>query len=138
IVLFGPSGAGKSLTLQCLAGVAAPDRGRIVLNGEPLLDSNKGISLPPQRRRVGYVPQNYALFPHLTAAENIAFGLRRWPKEPAKAEVAHLMDMLGLKGLERHRPWELSGGQQQRVALARALATRPRLLLLDEPLSALD
>lgn len=111
IVLFGPSGAGKSLTLQCLAGVAVPDRGRIVLNGVPLLDSDKGVRLPPQRRRVGYVPQNYALFPHLTAAENIAFGLRRWPKELAKAEVARLTDMLGLGGLEERRTWELSGGQ---------------------------
>ena len=138
IVLFGPSGAGKSLTLQCLAGVAAPDRGYISLNGEPLFDSAKGISLPPQRRRVGYVPQNYALFPHLTTVENIAFGLRRWPKEQSKAEVDHLVSLLGLEGLEGRRPWELSGGQQQRVALARAVATQPRLLLLDEPLSALE
>ena len=138
IVLFGPSGAGKSLTVQCLAGVARPDRGHIVLNGEPLFDGNKGLSVPPQRRRIGYVPQNYALFPHLTIAENIAFGLRHWTKEQSRAEVARLVSLLGLDGLEDRRPWELSGGQQQRVALARAVATRPRLLLLDEPLSALD
>jgi molybdate transport system ATP-binding protein len=138
LVLFGPSGAGKSLTLQCLAGIIRPDRGRIEVGGQTLFDSGRGIDLPPQMRQIGYVPQNYALFPHMSVADNIAFGLRRWRREEARREVEDLIDMLHLAGLEERRPHDLSGGQQQRVALARALATRPRLLLLDEPFSALD
>lgn len=138
LVLFGPSGAGKSLTLQCLAGIARPDRGRIVLDGEVLYDSRLGIEVPPQKRQVGYVPQNYALFPHMTAGENIAFGLKGPGSRQGALVVKQLVELLSLGGLERRRPKELSGGQQQRVALARALAIRPRLLLLDEPFSALD
>ncbi len=138
LVLFGPSGAGKSLTLQCLAGIVRPDRGRIVVEGRTLYDSSLGIDLPPQKRRVGYVPQNYALFPHMSVADNIAFGLRRQASAPRQSEIPHLVEMLRLDGLEKRRPKELSGGQQQRVALARALASNPRLLLLDEPFSALD
>ena len=146
IALFGPSGAGKSLTLRCLAGLLHPEQGYLAINGQVLLDSTAGINLPPQQRRVGYVPQHYALFPHLNVAENIAFGLPkiargvgwRTTRKAQQARVAELLDALELDGMERRLPSTLSGGQQQRVALARALAAEPRLLLLDEPFNALD
>jgi molybdate transport system ATP-binding protein len=138
VVLFGPSGAGKSLTLQCVAGIVRPDAGRIVAGGRVLYDSAAGVRLPPQRRNVGYVPQRYALFPHLTVEENIAYGLRGSPREERRRRVAELVALMGLEGLERRRPAQLSGGQQQRVALARALAREPDTLLLDEPFGALD
>ncbi len=138
LVLFGPSGAGKSLTLQCVAGIVRPDSGRIIVTGNTLYDSARGIDLPPQRRRIGYVPQDYALFPHMTVADNIAFGLRTHGSSSRQREVASLIEMLRLTGLEKRRPRDLSGGQSQRVALARALAVKPDLLLLDEPFSALD
>ena len=137
-VLFGPSGAGKTLTLQCLAGLICPDAGRIVVDDRVLFDSATGVDLPPQHRRVGYVFQGYALFPHLTVAQNVAFGLRDRPRAERLARAAEVMERLGLGGLEHRRPGELSGGQRQRVALGRALAIDPALLLLDEPLSALD
>jgi molybdate transport system ATP-binding protein len=137
-VLFGPSGAGKSLTLQVIAGIVAPDAGRILLDGQPLYDSTRHQYLSPQQRRVGYVPQHYALFPHLSVAANIAFGLGRAPRRVRAQRVAELLELFHLQGLERRLPRQLSGGQQQRVALARALAVQPRLLLLDEPLAALD
>ncbi len=137
-VLFGPSGAGKSLILQCIAGLVRPDRGRIVIDGQVVFDSAAGINLPPQKRHVGYVTQDYALFPHLTVAQNIAYGLVGWPRHRAQREVGRMLELMQLEGLAERRPAQLSGGQQQRVALARALITRPRLLLLDEPLSALD
>jgi len=137
-VLFGPSGAGKTLTLQCLAGLIRPDAGRIVVDGRVLFDSAAGVDLPPQHRRVGYVFQGYALFPHLTVGQNVAFGLRDRPRAERQARAAEVMERLGLGGLEHRRPGELSGGQRQRVALGRALAIDPALLLLDEPLSALD
>jgi molybdate transport system ATP-binding protein len=137
-VLFGPSGAGKSLTLQAIAGTVTPDAGRILLDGQPLYDSSKRHHLPPQQRRVGYVPQHYALFPHLTVAENIAFGLGRLPQRMRTQRVAELLELFRMQGFERSMPRQLSGGQQQRVALARALAVQPRLLLLDEPFAALD
>ena len=137
-VLFGPSGAGKTLTLQCLAGLIRPDAGRIVVDGRVLFDSAAGVDLPPQHRRVGYVFQGYALFPHLTVGQNMAFGLRDRPRAERQARAAEVMERLGLGGLEHRRPGELSGGQRQRVALGRALAIDPALLLLDEPLSALD
>jgi molybdate transport system ATP-binding protein len=136
--LFGPSGAGKTLTLQCLAGLLRPDAGRIVVDGRVLFDSTAGVDVPPQARRVGYVFQGYALFPHLTVADNIGFGLRGRPRAAREARVAEVVARLGLGGLERRHPGELSGGQRQRVALGRALAIDPALLLLDEPLSALD
>ena len=138
LALFGPSGSGKSLTLQCLAGTAWPDSGRIAVDGELLYDSSRGIALPAQRRRVGYVPQSYALFPHLKVSENVAFGLRGAGVVETKGRVAELLELLRLTGLEERYPRELSGGQQQRVALARALGSQPRILLLDEPFSALD
>ena len=137
-VLFGPSGAGKTLTLHCLAGLVRPDRGRIVVNGTVFFDADAGIDVPPQRRRLGYVFQGYALFPHLTVQENVGFGLRDRPRAERLERVHKVMTRVGLDGLERRAPRELSGGQRQRVALGRALATDPDLLLLDEPLSALD
>jgi molybdate transport system ATP-binding protein len=136
--LFGPSGAGKTLTLQCMAGLLRPDTGRIVVDGRVLFDGASGAEVPPQARRVGYVFQGYALFPHLTVAENVGFGLRSRGAAERTRRVAEVIDRLGLGGLERRHPRELSGGQCQRVALGRALAIDPALLLLDEPLSALD
>jgi len=137
-VLFGPSGAGKTLTLQCLAGLIRPDAGRIVVDDRVLFDSAVGVDLPTQQRRVGYVFQGYALFPHLTVGQNVAFGLRDRPRAARLARAAEVMERLGLGGLAHRRTGELSGGQRQRVALGRALAIDPALLLLDEPLSALD
>ena len=137
VVLFGPSGSGKSLTLQAIAGIIAPDGGRISLDGVTLFDSAAGVDLPPQRRRVGYVPQRYALFPHLSVEANVAYGVPR--DEPdGRCLVGQMLALMGLEGMGRRRPGELSGGQQQRVALARALASRPQVLLLDEPFSSLD
>jgi ABC-type sulfate/molybdate transport systems ATPase subunit len=144
-VLFGPSGAGKSLTLQAIAGLTTVTTGRIVLGDHVLADTAGGIALPAQRRHVGYVPQQYALFPHLTVAENIAYTLSkgRYPwdraaQRRAAARVAELLALVRLPGFEARRPHQLSGGQAQRVALARALAAQPQALLLDEPLAALD
>ena len=137
-VLFGPSGAGKTLTLQCLAGLLRPDQGRIVVDGRVLFDSSTGVDVPPQARRVGYVFQGYALVPHLSVAENVGFGLRERPRAERAARTARVLERLGLADLGQRAPHELSGGQRQRVALGRALATDPALLLLDEPLSALD
>jgi len=136
--LFGPSGAGKTLTLQCMAGLLRPDAGRIVVDGRVLFDTASGADVPPQSRRVGYVFQGYALFPHLTVADNVGFGLRGRSRAERTRRAAEVIGRLGLDGLERRYPRELSGGQRQRVALGRALAIDPALLLLDEPLSALD
>jgi molybdate transport system ATP-binding protein len=138
VVLLGPSGSGKSLTLQAIAGLRRPDSGSIELPSGMVFDAAAGIDLPPQARGVGYVVQDLALFPHLTVAENIAFGLSRWPKAAQRQRVAELVELLGLQGLGSRLPAATSGGQQQRVALGRALAVRPRVLLLDEPFSAVD
>jgi molybdate transport system ATP-binding protein len=137
-VLFGPSGAGKTLTLQCLAGLITPNAGRIVVDGRVLFDAASRVNVPAQARRVGYVFQGYALFPHLTVADNVGFGLRDLPHARRVAKTAAVLERLGLGGLGHRYPRELSGGQRQRVALGRALAIDPALLLLDEPLSALD
>ena len=137
-VLFGPSGSGKTLTLQCLAGLVRPDAGRIVVDGTVLFDSAAGIHVAPQDRRLGYVFQGYALFPHLSVRSNIAFGLHGRSRADRAGRIAEVIGRLGLDGLEDRYPRELSGGQRQRVALARALAIEPALILLDEPLSALD
>ena len=137
--LLGASGCGKSMTLKCIAGVETPDEGRIVLDGETLFDSARGINLPPQKRGVGYLFQHYALFPHMTVERNILCGLHgEKDKAVRQQRLREMIAMLQLEGLEKHRPAELSGGQAQRVALARMLVSRPRLLLLDEPFSALD
>jgi molybdate transport system ATP-binding protein len=136
VVLFGHSGAGKSLTLQMAAGLLKPAAGRIAIDGRVVFDSAQGVHLPPQARPVSYVVQDLALFPHMDVAANIAFGVPRGI--PARERTAELVELLALTGLERRRPRTLSGGQQQRVALARALARDARVLLLDEPFSALD
>ena len=136
--LLGASGSGKSLTLRCLAGLETPNQGRIVLNGRVLFDSQRGINIPCRKRRIGYVFQNYALFPHLNITQNIAFGLQDLPKKELSYRVAKYLEMMQLSNLKNRYPHQLSGGQQQRVALARALAINPEALLLDEPLSALD
>jgi len=138
VALFGPSGAGKSLTLRCLAGLVHPDAGRIVVNGAVFFDRQLGIDVPTQQRRLGYVFQGYALFPHLTVAGNVGFGLSGRPRAERARRTEEILDRLGLADLGARHPGELSGGQQQRVALGRALAVDPDLLLLDEPLSALD
>jgi molybdate transport system ATP-binding protein len=137
-VLFGPSGCGKTTFLRCLAGLERPQEGRIVFGTETWLDAAQGICLPPQKRRVGFVFQDYALFPHLTVAANVSFGLRKLSRTERAQRVQDLLERFDLAGVAQRRPPQLSGGQQQRVALARALALRPELLLLDEPLSALD
>ena len=142
IVLFGPSGAGKSLTLQTIAGLITPDEGEIVLNGATLLDTANAIDLSPQARRIAYLFQDYALFPHLNVRQNIAFGLKRgwWnpSKHVAHKDVDYWLHAFDLTQVARQFPAQLSGGQKQRVALARALVPHPQLLLLDEPFSALD
>ena len=134
--LLGASGCGKSMTLRCIAGIEKPDRGRIVLDDRVLFDSEQHIDLPPQKRRVGYLFQNYALFPNMTVAQNIAVGVR--DKKVRQETVERLVRTLYLDGQEKKYPRQLSGGQQQRVALARILASAPEVLLLDEPFSALD
>ena len=136
LALLGASGCGKSMTLKCIAGIERPDRGVITLDGTTLFDSGRGVNLPPQRRRVGYLFQQYALFPSMTVEQNIAAGVR--DRRRAREETAEAIAAMRLEGLERKRPHQLSGGQQQRVALARILVNRPEVLLLDEPFSALD
>jgi molybdate transport system ATP-binding protein len=135
--LFGPSGAGKTLTLRCIAGLTRPDRGRIALDDHLLFDSDLAIDLPARSRRVGYLFQQYALFPHLDVAGNIRLALRG-TRSQRTARTTELLEMVGLPGFESRSIRQLSGGEQQRVALARALAPDPEVLLLDEPLSALD
>jgi molybdate transport system ATP-binding protein len=136
--LVGPSGCGKTTVLRCLAGLDAPERGWVTFGDGVWFDAARRINLPPQSRAIGYLFQEYALFPHLTVFENVAFGLERVARTEKRRRVGELIAMLQLGGLEGRFPRQLSGGQQQRVALARTVAPRPRLLLLDEPLSALD
>lgn len=137
--LLGPSGCGKSMTLKCIAGIEKPDSGHIELDGVTLFDSKEKIDLLPQQRNVGYLFQNYALFPNMTVRQNILCGLHR-EKDRAFKETRfrETVSLMRLEGLENHRPAQLSGGQAQRVALARILVNQPRLLMLDEPFSALD
>ena len=138
MALLGASGCGKSVTLKCIAGIMTPDKGRIVLDGETLFDSDKRIDLTPQQRRVGYLFQQYALFPNMTVAQNIQCGIRTGGRAEKQRQAAEQLRRFQLEGLEKKYPAQLSGGQQQRVALARILASEPRAILLDEPFSALD
>jgi len=142
VVLYGPSGAGKSMTLRAIAGLLTPDTGRIAVNQHVLFDSALGVNLAPQVRKVGYLFQDYALFPHLSVAQNVAFGMRTGLLNPRKSAVpeaaARWLAAFELDAVATHYPSQISGGQKQRVALARALAAEPDILLLDEPFSALD
>lgn len=142
VALFGPSGSGKTLTLQAIAGLMRPDSGRIVLNDKVVFDSGRKIFLTPQARRVAYLLQDYGLFPHLTVAQNICFGLKKGWRNPRGKDIApsarRWIDDFELAAIVHNYPFEISGGQKQRVALARALAVEPEVLLLDEPLAALD
>lgn len=136
--ILGASGSGKSITLRCIAGIETPDRGRIVVNGRTIFDSDQKINLKPQQRRIGYLFQNYALFPTMTVKENIACGYRGNDKQERDKKVQDYITRYHLEGLEDHLPSQLSGGQQQRVALARMMTGEPEMILLDEPFSALD
>ena len=140
ITLLGPSGCGKTTTLRMIAGLETPTEGMISIDGKVVFDADKGINLPPNKRDVGFLFQNYALWPHMTVYQNIAFGLEnlKWDKKRIDARVKELLAMLRIEQFEKRYPSELSGGQQQRVLLARALCATRRLLLLDEPVSGLD
>lgn len=140
ITLLGPSGCGKTTTLRMIAGLETPTSGRILIDGVPVFDSEKGINLPPNKRDIGFLFQNYALWPHMTVYENIAFGLEmlKWDKARIRRRVDELLALLKIEQFEKRYPAELSGGQQQRVAIARALATNPKIILCDEATSALD
>jgi len=133
--LYGKSGTGKTTSLKILSGLVLPDNGIITVHGKVWLDTKKGIALPPQKRSIGFLFQDYGLFPNMTVLENIQFALK---KGESQKIIKELLEIIELQGLQHHKPNALSGGQQQRVALARALAQRPELLLLDEPLAALD
>ena len=137
-VLFGPSGAGKTTILRSLAGLERPNTGRIHFGEEVWFDAEANIMMPPQKRSIGYVFQDYALFPHLTVNQNVSYGLKNEARELRASKLKKILQLVKLDGHGNRKPKELSGGQQQRVALARALVREPRLLLLDEPLSALD
>jgi molybdate transport system ATP-binding protein len=137
-ILFGPSGAGKTTLLDCIAGLVRPDEGRIATSEKILFDSARGISVSPQLRRVGYVFQDLALFPHLTVQGNVEYGLSRLGREPRRRRSAAILESFRIAPLHLRRPGEISGGERQRVALARALVIDPAILLLDEPLAALD
>lgn len=135
---LGASGSGKSMSLKCVAGLVTPSKGEIIVNDTIFFDSKRGINLTPQKRKVGYLFQNYALFPNMNIIDNIEIGISSLKDSEKKSLSKDYIERLGLSGLEKRYPWQLSGGQQQRVALARALVTAPDILLLDEPFSALD
>ena len=137
-VLIGPSGCGKTSLLRAVAGLERVSAGRVAIEGEALSDATLGLHLAPERRRIGMVFQDYALFPHLSVADNVAFGIAALPRAEREQRVRRMLELVGLAHAARRAPHQLSGGQQQRVALARALAPGPRLLLLDEPFSSLD
>ena len=140
ITLLGPSGCGKTTTLRMIAGLETPTEGRITIDGKTVFDADRGINLSPDKRDVGFLFQNYALWPHMTVYQNIAFGLEnlKWDKTKIRARVNELLAMLKIEQFEKRYPSELSGGQQQRVAIARTLAPGPKVLFMDEPLSNLD
>jgi molybdate transport system ATP-binding protein len=137
-VLFGPSGVGKTSVMRMLAGLIRPDEGSIILNGRTLLDTRKGVFIPPGSRGIGFVTQRPALFQHMSVAENVAFGLHSVPSAERRERVEAILELLEVATLATRRPGDLSGGEQQRIALARTLAPEPRMVLLDEPFSALD
>ncbi len=137
-VLFGPSGSGKTVTLDCIAGFAKPAEGRVELDGTVLFDGAKGVNLPPQERRCGYVFQNYALFPHMTLRQNLEFAAERLPRLERHRRVSEMLERFRLTDVAGRRPAELSGGQKQRCSIARALIAQPRVILLDEPARGLD
>ena len=137
-ILYGPSGAGKTTLLDCIAGLTPPDAGRVVIADRTFFDCQRGTNLPVQRRRVGYVFQNLALFPHLSAEQNIAYGLADVEPSERRTKTSAILESFRIAHVHDHKPSEISGGEQQRVALARALVTDPCVLLLDEPLAALD
>jgi iron(III) transport system ATP-binding protein len=138
--LLGPSGCGKTTTLNCVAGLEEPDGGRIAVGEMVLTDVGRRLVLPPERRNLGMVFQSYALWPHMSVYDNLAFGLKlkKVPASEQRRRIAEALELVGLQGLEQRYPFQMSGGQQQRVALARAVVAQPRVLLLDEPLSNLD
>lgn len=140
VTLLGPSGCGKTTTLRMIAGLETPTSGTITIDGVTVFDSEEGINVSPAKRDIGFLFQNYALWPHMTVYQNIAFGLEnlKWKKEDIKQRVAELLKLLKIEQFEKRYPSELSGGQQQRVAIARTLAPKPRVLFMDEPLSNLD
>lgn len=135
---LGASGSGKSISLKCISGLETPSKGKIIINDKIIYDSEKKINLSPQKRKIGYLFQNYALFPNMNIIDNIEIGISKLNEKEKNALSKEYIERLGLLGLEKLYPWQLSGGQQQRVALARALITSPDILLLDEPFSALD
>ena len=137
-IVFGPSGAGKSTLLDCIAGLLKPDGGRIEIGGEALLDVAQRIDVPPAKRKIAYVFQSLALFPHMTVEQNVAYGLADRPAPQRASRVKAMLEAFRVRQLAKRKAHEISGGEQQRVALARSLATSPRVLLLDEPLTALD
>jgi molybdate transport system ATP-binding protein len=137
-VIFGPSGSGKSMTLQLIAGLMPPDKGRISADGKIFFDAEHNISLPPQQRRIGYVFQDLALFPHMSIEDNILYGAKGIEESVRDKRLYDIISIFRLEGIEHKRPGEISGGQKQRVALARALIRKPDVLLLDEPFSSLD
>ena len=137
-VLFGPSGAGKTTVLDCLAGLRTPDSGSITLDGETVFSSRAGVNTSVASRGFAYVFQSLALFPHMSVHQNVCYGISREPIEIQKQRASEMLEQFGVSALRERRPGELSGGERQRVALARSLVTRPRILLLDEPLAALD
>ncbi|MDI9395132.1 MAG: ABC transporter ATP-binding protein [Euryarchaeota archaeon] len=138
VVLFGPSGSGKTTLFKCISGITEPDDGKITVESKVYYDKDKKINLPIQKRNLGYVFQNYTLFPHMNVRKNIECGLKGWNKEDKEERVMEMLNLLHIEELETRYPSQLSGGQKQRVALARALAPKPEILLLDEPFSALD
>lgn len=138
LALVGPSGAGKTTILRTVAGLVKPDSGLITVAGLTVFDSDRGMDVPPEERRCGYVPQDYSLFPNMTVLGNVGFGIRKAKAGERRSRAARLLELLGIGGLADVHPAGLSGGERQRVALARALATEPAVFLLDEPLSALD
>jgi len=137
-VIFGPSGAGKSTLLDCIAGLLKPQRGKITVDERALFDAEAGIDVRPEHRHIGYVFQSLALFPHLTVHDNVTYGLANLPLEQQDQRASEILSAFRIESLRSGKPGELSGGEQQRVALARALVTRPRVLLLDEPMTGLD